>query len=107
MVQVLCLCPPEGLKEGRDRERIMNEINALGIPCYSGSCSEVYLEKAFDYTDFRLKERLPVAKLLGEISLMFLVHPHPTLTQQEIEKTCSVISEVMNRASNKSLVGSS
>ncbi|MEN8170723.1 MAG: DegT/DnrJ/EryC1/StrS aminotransferase family protein [Pseudomonadota bacterium] len=89
----------EGLKVGWDRDRIMSEINALGVPCYSGSCSEVYLEKAFDGTGFRPKERLPVARELGETSLMFLVHP--TLTEQEIEKTCNVISDIMSRASKK------
>jgi dTDP-4-amino-4,6-dideoxygalactose transaminase len=76
-----------------DRDRIMNAISARGVPCFSGSCSEVYLEKAFDNTSFRPVKRLPNAKLLGETSLMFLVHP--TLTQDEIEMTCRVISEVL------------
>jgi len=74
------------------RDKIMMEINEKGVPCYSGSCSEVYLEKAFDNTGFRPKERLPVAKELGETSLMFLVHP--TLTEEEIQKTCDVLIEV-------------
>ena len=78
------------------RDRIIKEINALGVPCYSGSCSEVYLEKAFDGTGFRPKERLPNAKELGETSLMFLVHP--TLTEDEIQKTCDVIISVMEIA---------
>jgi len=74
------------------RDKMMMEINEKGVPCYSGSCSEVYLEKAFDNTGFRPKERLPVAKELGETSLMFLVHP--TLTKEEIQKTCDVLTEV-------------
>jgi len=74
------------------RDKIMGEINEKGIPCYSGSCSEVYLEKAFDNTGFRPKERLSNAKKLGETSLMFLVHP--TLTKEEIQKTCDVLTEV-------------
>ena len=78
------------------RDKIMMEINAKGVPCYSGSCSEVYLEKAFDNTGFRPKERLSAAKKLGETSLMFLVHP--TLTKEEIQKTCDVITFVMNMA---------
>ncbi len=86
----------EALKEGWDRDKIMREINALSVPCFSGSCSEVYLEKAFDETDFRPKERLPVAKELGETSLMFLVHP--TLTDTEMKLTCDAISEVMKKA---------
>jgi len=84
---------PSELKSGWSRDRIMSEINTLGVPCYSGSCSEVYLEKAFDSTGLRPKERLPNAKELGETSLMFLVHP--TLTEDEIEQTCDAIKKVM------------
>jgi len=74
------------------RDRMIKKINEKGVPCYSGSCSEVYLEKAFENTGFRPRERLPVAKELGETSLMFLVHP--TLTDEEIQKTCDVLIEV-------------
>ena len=88
---------PEKLAPGWSRDRITEEINAKGVPCYQGSCSEVYLEKAFDNTGWRPAERLPVTKALGETSLMFLVHP--TLTPAEIDKTTSVISQVMESAS--------
>jgi len=74
------------------RDKIIAEINKKGVPCYSGSCPEVYLEKAFDNKDFRPKQRLINAKKLGETSLMFLVHP--TLTKEEIKKTCDVLTEV-------------
>jgi dTDP-4-amino-4,6-dideoxygalactose transaminase len=84
---------PTKLNEGWNRDRIMAEINARGVPCFSGSCSEVYLEKAFDDTDYRPIDRLPVAKELGETSLMFLVHP--TLTQVEVDMTCNILNEVM------------
>lgn len=87
---------PDQLKPGWNRNRIIAEIHQRGIPCFSGSCSEVYLEKAFDNTGWRPAERLPVAKQLGETSLMFLVHP--TLTDTEINSTCSVLSEVMTLA---------
>lgn len=81
------------LPEGWSRDRIMNEISALGVPCFSGSCSEVYLEKAFDDTQWRPTERLKNAKQLGETSLMFLVHP--TLSEQSMQKTITVIQTVM------------
>lgn len=87
---------PELLAEGWNRDRILNEINAVGVPCFSGSCSEVYLEKAFDGTSWRPEECLPMARQLGETSLMFLVHP--TLTDAEIDKTCDVLSKVMHSA---------
>ena len=74
------------------RDAIISAVNDRGVPCFSGSCSEVYLEHAFDDADFRPKERLPIAKQLGETSLMFLCHP--TLTLSEIQKTCDVIREV-------------
>ena len=84
------------LKDGWGRNRIIKEINTLGVPCYSGACSEVYLEKAFDNTGFRPKERLANAKELGETSLVFLVHP--TLTKDEIQQTCDAITSVMSLA---------
>jgi dTDP-4-amino-4,6-dideoxygalactose transaminase len=87
---------PDQLKVGWNRDRIMAEINQCGIPCYSGSCSEVYLEKAFDNTEWRPAKRHLIAKQLGETSLMFLVHP--TLTENDIHKTCHVLEIVMHNA---------
>ncbi|MCL2523726.1 MAG: DegT/DnrJ/EryC1/StrS aminotransferase family protein [Betaproteobacteria bacterium] len=87
---------PENLSQGWSRDRIIQAINDQGVPCYQGSCSEVYLEKAFDNTNWRPGNRLPVANQLGETSLMFLVHP--TLTMNEIEKTCSVTVGILEKA---------
>ena len=80
------------LPSGWSRDRIMQFINAEGVPCYSGSCSEVYLEHAFDNTNWRPKERLKNAQQLGETSLMFLVHP--TLSEDNIKKTVDVIEKL-------------
>lgn len=87
----------ENLAEGWSRDRIVHETNALGVPCYQGSCSEVYLEKAFDNTGWRPEPRLPVAKALGETSLMWLVHP--TLTADEMARTAAVVAQVLQQAS--------
>lgn len=92
---------PATLTQGWSRDRILGEITARGVPCFSGSCSEVYLEKAFDNTGWRPSVRLPVARELGETSLMFLVHP--TLSEAEIEKTCSVLRDVMNLATRQQI----
>lgn len=89
---------PLNLGSGWSRDRIIEAISAQGVPCYQGSCSEVYLEKAFDDTGWRPEQRLPTARGLGETSLMFLVHP--TLTQAEITKTCDVVSTVLREAGN-------
>ncbi len=83
---------PDALKADWNRDRILENINAEGVPCYTGSCSEVYLEKAFAKIDCGPKQRLPLAKQLGETSLMFLVHP--TLTDLEIQKTLEVLKHV-------------
>ena len=83
------------LPEGWSRDRIMQEINATGVPCFSGSCSEVYLEHAFDNTPWRPETRLVNAQALGETSLMFLVHP--TLSQDSMDKTVAGIQGVINQ----------
>jgi hypothetical protein len=88
---------PEGLKAGWDRDRIMNEVTSRGIPCFSGSCSEIYREKAFTQTGLAPQAPLPVARELGETSLMFVVHP--TLTEANLDETVSVVSEVLGMAS--------
>ncbi|WP_180160167.1 DegT/DnrJ/EryC1/StrS aminotransferase family protein [Acinetobacter sp. YH12054] len=81
------------LPEGWSRDRIMAEISSQAVPCFSGSCSEVYLEKAFDGTAWRPKQSLPHAKQLGESSLMFLVHP--TLSDASMQKTVDAITQVI------------
>jgi dTDP-4-amino-4,6-dideoxygalactose transaminase len=87
---------PEGLRSGWDRDRIVAELNALDIPAFHGSCSEVYLEKAFDGTGLRPAERLPAARELGETSIMLLTHP--TLTENDVERTCAAIERVFSEA---------
>lgn len=82
---------------GWSRDRIMNEITAAGIPCFSGSCSEIYREKVF--TDLGLQpDPLPVAAELGQTSLAFLVHP--TVTDVELDTACDVISSVCEAAAS-------
>ncbi len=87
---------PERLRKDWSRDRIMQAINDAGVPCFSGSCSEIYLEQAFEGTPSRPVERLPVAKELGETSLMFLVHP--TLAAEHMLRAVSAVQEVMQRS---------
>lgn len=87
---------PEYLAKAWDRDRVMNSISAAGIPCFSGSCSEIYREKAFEQQGIQPPLRLEVAKELGETSLMFLVHP--TLNEDHMRKTCTVVKEIMKTA---------
>ncbi len=87
---------PSMLRQGWSRDRIIEAVNAEGVPCFSGSCGEIYLEKAFQKTGLHLNGRLPVAKELAETSLMFLVHP--TLEEEAMRYACSVVEKVMSRA---------
>lgn len=87
---------PEALAAGWSRDRIVAAMNEGGVPVYQGTASEVYLEKAFADAGLQPAGRLPVARELGETSIMFLVHP--TLTDAEIERTCSVLSATMTAA---------
>ena len=88
---------PEHLAEGWSRDRIMQEVNDAGIPCFSGSCPEIYNEKAFDEDDLRPSVPMPNAKSLGPTSLAFLVHP--TLTPRDIDRTCDTLDNILSRAS--------
>jgi dTDP-4-amino-4,6-dideoxygalactose transaminase len=85
-----------GLKKDWTRDRIVAECTARGAPVFQGSCSEVYLEKAFERMAWRPKDRLPVARQLGETSLMFLTHP--TITDDELERYVGAIRSVLERA---------
>jgi dTDP-4-amino-4,6-dideoxygalactose transaminase len=87
---------PERLREGWDRNRIQEAISAEGIPCTAGTCSEIYLEKAFPES-MRPRHLLPVARELGETSLMFKVHP--TLSERDLADTCMAVSKIMQIAS--------
>jgi len=89
---------PEGLQTGWSRDRIVAELNALNIPASQGSCSEVYLEKAFCGTGLRPAERLPIARELGDTSLAFLTHP--TLAAADVERTCVAIERVFSDAAS-------
>ncbi len=87
---------PEALKPDWSRDRIMAAVCAEGIPCGSGSCSEIYLEKAFDGHPSRPAVRLPVARKLGDTSLMFQVHP--TLSPEDMHDTVAAVEKVMDWA---------
>jgi dTDP-4-amino-4,6-dideoxygalactose transaminase len=87
----------DNLSDGWTRDRIVESISSRRVPCFQGSCSEIYLEKAFKATGLRPERRLRVARQLGETSLMFLVHPG--ISEDDLQRTKSVIDEVLQAAS--------
>lgn len=88
---------PERLAEGWSRDRIVEAAGALGVPLFSGSCSEIYRERAFDGTGWRPEGGLPAARALGETSLMTLVHP--TLSEADLHDVGRAVDAVMAEAS--------
>lgn len=81
----------ERLRENWTRDCFMASVAAEGIPCSSGGCGEIYLEKAFPET-LRPQQRLRTARKLAESSLMFVVHP--TLSSDDMEDTCRAVEKV-------------
>jgi dTDP-4-amino-4,6-dideoxygalactose transaminase len=85
----------ELLRDGWNRDRVVAEVNARGVPCFTGSCSEIYLEKAFP-EEWRPAERLLVARKLGETAIMLPVHP--TLAVEQVECAAQTLREVVIEA---------
>jgi dTDP-4-amino-4,6-dideoxygalactose transaminase len=86
---------PELLRSNWSRDRIMTETSDRGVPCMAGSCSEIHRELAFTRAGLN-GYATPVAHELGNTSLMFLVHP--TLTPENIARTCEVVQQVLETA---------
>lgn len=83
------------LRDGWNRDRVSEAITAEGIPCFSGACSEIYLERAFP-AEWRPVGRLPVARELGETTLMFPVHSR--VGAAEIADTITAVRKVLGAA---------
>ena len=87
---------PKRLKSGWTRDRIMGAIKDQGVPCFSGSCSEIYKEEAFMHSRLAPRSSLPIAQSLGQASLMFLIHPG--LTKVHMEDTACRVLETLDQA---------
>ena len=83
-----CFIKPEFLKEGYTRNDIIEKINNIQIPCFQGTCGEVYKEKAYN-----LDLNLPVTKELSDMSLMFLVDP--SYTEEIIREITIIIKNIL------------
>ena len=87
---------PGKLREDWNQTRVVTAIQAEGVPCFVGSCGEIYREKAFSAAGWPASRRHPVAQQLSETSLAFLVHP--TLSDQDMQDTCRAVEKVMRTA---------
>ena len=84
------------LAPGWTRQRVISAVSAEGIPCAEGSCSEMYLEKAYLDAGLAPVERLPVARALGETTFILMVHP--TMKEKDVLDTASAVRKVMTVA---------
>ena len=91
---------PELLRKPVTRDIILKELSNRGIPCGVGACPEIYKEKAFrkQRASLGLKSQkvLPVARRLGETSMMFQVHP--TLSSAAIEYMAASLIDILKRS---------
>ena len=65
---------PERLAPDWNRDRVVEAINAEGVSCAAGGCTEIYRERAFEAVG-RPAGPLPVAQWLGRHSFVLPVHP--------------------------------
>ena len=81
------------LKKGWNREKLIEELNKKGTQCFTGSCSEIYLEKIFKNHPSKPKKSLKNSKKLGDSSICFLVDPGIKI--KEIKKDADNIKKVL------------
>lgn len=89
----------ENLASGWTRNALVQCISKAGVPCYSGSCSEIYLEDAFKNAGLGPENRLPVARELGETSLCFLVDP--SWSVEEIRRDAATVQRILKMATKE------
>ncbi len=82
-----------------NQKRIIADINNSGIPCSTGSSAELYMHEAFVKEGFCPPGPLPIARKLGETSVMLPVNPN--LTEEHLKDMCGAISHVLECASGK------
>lgn len=87
---------PGALRSAWTRDRLVAEVTRRGVACFAGSCSEIYLERAFAGTGFAPVRTLPNAHALGESSVMLQVHP--TLTEEDLHRAADVLLVVLDEA---------
>ena len=92
-----CFIRPDRLRPGWDRDRVMREVEALGVPCGVGACPAIWREAAFARASIAPPGPLPVAEALGMTSLMLQVHP--TLDAAAIGRTAATLRRVLEQAS--------
>lgn len=91
-----CYLDPSKLKTGWDQARVIQAVNAEGIPCFTGTCPELYRERAFSDAGWGQSPAHVVARDLGESSVCFLTHP--TLQEDDMRDAAEATGRVLSVA---------
>lgn len=86
----------DAFRDGWDRDRVMVELNHVGVPCDRGSCSEIQRERAFEMYPDVYGSQTPVGCDLGLRSLAFPLHP--TLREHHMEAMGREIRKILKTA---------
>lgn len=84
----------EDLTGEKLRNKLINKFVDTGVPCFSGSCAEIYRERLFANMNGALTERLPNASDWADCAFCFLVHH--TITTEEINQMALSIKQVLS-----------
>ena len=82
-------------KQKVKQSTLLKDLIKDKIDCGVGSCPEIYREKIFKNYKIYLKKRLPIAKLLGETSIMFRINPNKS--QDKIRSEIFSIKKILNK----------
>ena len=81
------------------RFKIIHSLKEKNIKCFSGSCPEIYLEKAFKNLNYLKYKRLKNCKVLGETSIALDVNH--TLSYSQHVNNLNKINNVLNKLFKK------
>jgi dTDP-4-amino-4,6-dideoxygalactose transaminase len=86
-----------GKNSNEFRDLLINQMNAEQVPCFFGSCSEIYREKVFVDLGYSPKDRLSNASGWADNGFCFLTHP--TITAEQLNRMCNSIEFVLDKLS--------
>ena len=86
-----------GISGEKLRNSIINQLVSAGVPCFFGSCAEIYREKLF--ATIAPKERLPNAASFSDLGFCFLVHH--TITNEQLHLMKNSIKQVLSNLKMK------
>jgi dTDP-4-amino-4,6-dideoxygalactose transaminase len=79
--------------DGAERDRLLGELQRLGVPAGSGACPEIHRERAFAGYGPPSTMDTPVARWLGATSIMLPVDP--SLAADEMERMAATLGDCL------------